>query len=49
MKGEGESDEAKVASLKEKLNANLDVYEKILSKQPYLAGDVSDGYLKYKI
>ena len=40
VKGLGESDEAKVASLKEELNAKLDVYEKILSKQPYLAGQV---------
>jgi len=38
MKGLGEPDEARVASLKEQLNAKLDVYEKILSKQPYLAG-----------
>jgi len=38
MKGLGEADETKVASLKEQLNAKLDVYEKILSKQPYLAG-----------
>jgi len=41
MKGQGEPDEAKVASFKTQLNTNLDVYEKILSKQPYLAGDVS--------
>jgi glutathione S-transferase len=41
MKGEGEPDEDKVASFKKQLNTNLDVYEKILSKQPYLAGDVS--------
>jgi len=38
MKGLGEADETKVASLKEQLNAKLDVYEKILSKQPYLGG-----------
>jgi len=38
MKGLGEPDEARVASLKENLNAKLDVYEKILAKQPYLAG-----------
>jgi len=37
-KGLGEADEAKVASLKEQLNAKLDVYDKILAKQPYLAG-----------
>jgi glutathione S-transferase len=41
MKGQGEPDEEQVASFKQKLNTNLDVYEKILSKQPYLAGDVS--------
>jgi glutathione S-transferase len=41
MRGEGEPDEAKIASLKQQLNTNLDVYEKILSKQAYLAGDVS--------
>jgi glutathione S-transferase len=41
MKGEGEPDEDKVASFEKQLNTNLDVYEKILSKQPYLAGDVS--------
>lgn len=42
MRGQGEADEERVASLKKQLNTNLDVYEKILSKQPYLAGDVSD-------
>jgi hypothetical protein len=41
MRGQGEPDEEQVASFKQKLNTNLDVYEKILSKQPYLAGDVS--------
>lgn len=41
MKGLGEADEAKVASMKQQLNAKLDVYEKILSKQPYLGGQVS--------
>ena len=41
MKGLGEPDQAKVASLKEQLNAKLDVYEKILAKQPYLAGQVN--------
>jgi glutathione S-transferase len=40
MKGLGESDEAKVTALKEQLNTKLDVYEKILTKQPYLAGKV---------
>jgi len=41
MRGQGEPDEAKVASFKQQLNTNLDVYEKILSKQSYLAGDVN--------
>ncbi len=41
MRGTGEPDEVKVASLKQQLNTNLDVYEKILSKQPYLAGEAS--------
>ena len=40
-KGLGEPDEAKVASLTQQLNDKLDVYEKILSKQPYLGGQVS--------
>jgi glutathione S-transferase len=40
-KGLGEADEAVVASLKEQLNGKLDVYDKILSKQPYLAGQVN--------
>jgi len=48
MRGQGEADEAKVASLKQQLNTNLDVYEKILSKQPYLAGDVSIIILNMK-
>ncbi|CAF1098123.1 unnamed protein product [Adineta ricciae] len=39
MKGQGEADEAKVASHKAELNKSLDVYEKILSQQPYLAGE----------
>ncbi|CAF0989253.1 unnamed protein product [Rotaria sordida] len=38
MKGLGDPDEAKIALYREQLNAKLDVYEKILSKQPYLAG-----------
>ncbi len=41
MKGLGEADEARVASLKEQLNSKLDVYDKILAKQPYLAGQVN--------
>ncbi len=41
MRGLGEADEAKVASLKEQLSSKLDVYDKILAKQPYLAGQVN--------
>jgi glutathione S-transferase len=36
----GESNETRVDQLKEQLNDKLDVYDKILSKQSYLAGDV---------
>ena len=43
MMGRGEPDEAKIAELKAQLNEKLDVYEKILSKQPYLGGQVSDN------
>jgi len=39
MKGLGEPDEAKVKQLTEKLEQTLDVYEQILSKQKYLAGN----------
>jgi glutathione S-transferase len=35
------TDEVLVAKHTETLNAKLDVYEKILSKQKYLAGNVS--------
>ena len=45
MMGRGEPDEAKIAELKAQLNAKLDVYEKILSKQPYLAGQVNGNPL----
>jgi len=41
MKGIGEADEARVTSLKEQLNSKLDVYDEILAKQPYLAGQVN--------
>jgi hypothetical protein len=40
MLGRGEPDEAKIAQFKEELVPSLDVYEKILSKQPYMAGQV---------
>jgi len=36
-----QADEAKVKQLQDKLAEKLNVYEEILSKQPYLAGDVS--------
>ena len=45
--GKGEADETKVASLKEQLGNKLDVYEKILTKQPYLAGQVSDESVEF--
>ena len=37
----GSADEDKVANLKAQLNEKLDVYEKILSKQPYLGDQVN--------
>ena len=40
-----EADEAKVSELTITLGAKLDAYEKILSKQKYVAGDVSDTLL----
>ncbi len=40
----GEPDETKVNQLKEQLNEKLDVYEIILSKQPYLAGQVTKRF-----
>ena len=39
MRG-GQTDEAKLAEHVANLEAKLDVYESILSKQNYLAGDV---------
>jgi hypothetical protein len=39
--GLGEPDEAKIAQLKEELSSKLDAYERILSKQPYIGGQVS--------
>ncbi|KIY44818.1 glutathione S-transferase [Fistulina hepatica ATCC 64428] len=38
-KGLGPTDEAKVSALLQTLNTKLDAYDKILSKQKYLAGD----------
>ena len=40
MRG-GEPDMSKVADLRLDLGKKLDIYEKILSKQPYLGGEVS--------
>ncbi|PYH49586.1 glutathione S-transferase [Aspergillus saccharolyticus JOP 1030-1] len=39
MKGQGETDEGRVKALLKQLEAALDGYERILSKQKYLAGD----------
>jgi hypothetical protein len=41
MLGRGEPNEAKIAEFREELNFKLNAYEKILSKQPYMAGQVS--------
>ena len=41
MLGAGETDEDKVNELKQQLNDRLDVYEKILARRAYLAGEVS--------
>ncbi len=38
-----EPDEVKAKDLIEKLNASLDTYDLILSKQKYLGGNVSRG------
>ncbi|UJR11441.1 hypothetical protein I4U23_015620 [Adineta vaga] len=38
--GRGEPDESKIAQFREELASKLNVYEKILSKQPYMAGQV---------
>ena len=42
MLGRGEPDEAKIAQSKKGLIGKLDVYEKILSKQAYMAGQVRE-------
>ncbi|RHZ56936.1 hypothetical protein CDV55_102468 [Aspergillus turcosus] len=39
MKGEGETDEARVKTLLAQLDSTLQGYERVLSKQKYLAGD----------
>ena len=41
----GESDETRVAQLEQQLSDKLDVYDKILSKQPYLAGQVIERFM----
>ncbi len=40
MRGGGEPDMNKVAALRKELADNLDVYEYILTKQPFIGGDV---------
>jgi hypothetical protein len=42
--GREKPDEVKIAQFKKELNGKLDVYEKILSKQPYMAGQVSENF-----
>ncbi len=44
MRG-GEPDMAKVAVLRKELSDNLGVYEEILSKQPYIGGQVQALFL----
>lgn len=39
LQGRGEPDQKVIAGLAEQLGAKLDGYERILSKQAYLAGD----------
>ncbi len=45
MRGGGEPDMTKVTALRKKLSDNLDVYEQILSKQPYIGGQVQALFL----
>jgi hypothetical protein len=47
MRGQ-ETDERRVKEHTDKLSMKLDGYEAILSKQKYLAGDVSAPFVKYK-
>lgn len=49
MLNAGEPDEKRVSEMKEQLNQKLDIYDKILSKQNYLAGDVNKRFLFSKI
>jgi len=44
MRG-GEPDMVKVAAIRKELSDNLDVYEHILSKQPYIGGQVKALFL----
>lgn len=48
MRG-GQTDENRVQELTQALYAKLDVYEVILSKSKYLAGDVSDLFRLFRI
>ncbi len=41
MRG-GEPDMNKVATLRKEFAENLNIYEQILSKQPYIGGEVKD-------
>ncbi len=45
MRGGGEPDMHKVAALRKELADNLDVYEYILTKQPFIGGDVIHWFL----
>lgn len=45
----GETDQAKAGEYLKKLEANLDVYDTILGKQKYLAGDVCRQWSRYLI
>lgn len=44
----GEPDEKRYSQLKDQIKQKLDVYDKILSKQKYLAGDVNKRFLIFK-
>lgn len=47
--GRGEAAEVKVAELEGQLNAKFDVYENILSKQPYLSGQAREHPISISI
>ena len=44
MMNVGETDEETVIQLKQQLESKLDVYDQILSRRDYMAGDVSGGF-----